>query len=64
MQRDIVRKLVRSQFDTDSCINIENLFTYVLGPVSLALSYLDGTIRRTFKSKLYEAAMHDLSIVE
>ena len=51
-------------FDTNSCINVEKLFTYPLGPVSLALSCLDETITRTCKSKLYKAAMYDLLIVE
>ena len=51
-------------FDTNSCINVEKLFTYPLGPVSLALSCLDGTITRTCKSKLYKAAMYDLLTVE
>ena len=32
--------------------------------MSLALNCLDGTNRKTCKSKLYEAAMYDLSIVE
>ena len=54
----------RSSFDTNSYMNVENLLTYPHGPVSLALSCSDGTIRKTRKSKLYEAAMYDLSIVE
>ena len=45
MQRDILGKLVRSYFDTNSYINVENLFTYPPGPVSLASSCLDGTSR-------------------
>ena len=64
MQTDILGKSVRSSFDTNSYINVENLLTYPLGPMSLALSCLDGTIRKTCKSKLYEAAMYDLLIVE
>ena len=32
--------------------------------MSLPLSCLDGAIRKKCKSKLYEAAMYDLSIVE
>ena len=63
MQRDILGKLIRSSFDTNSYINVENL-TYPLGTVSLALSCLDGTIRKKCKSKLYEAAMYDLMIEE
>ena len=62
IQRDIVGKIIRLSFDTNSCINVENLITYPLAPVILALSYLDGTIRKTCKSNLYEVAMHDLSI--
>ena len=57
MQRDILGKLFWSSLDTNSSINVEILFTYPLGPVSLALSCLDGTIRKTCESKLYEAAM-------
>ena len=64
MQKDILRKLVRSSFDTTSWINVGNFLTYLLGPVSLALSCLDGTIRKTCKSKFYVAAMNDLIIVE
>ena len=57
MQRDILRKLViRSSLDTNFYTNVENLFTYPLGPVSLALSCLDGTNRKTYESKLHEAA--------
>ena len=37
MQRDILGKLFRSSFDTNSCINVENLFTDALGRVRLAL---------------------------
>ena len=47
MQTDILGKSVRSSFDTNSYINVENLLTYPLGPMSLALSCLDGTIRKT-----------------
>ena len=39
MQRDILGKLVRSSFNTNFCINVENvenLSSYLLGPVSLA----------------------------
>ena len=64
MQIDMLGKFCRSLFDTNSCINVENLFVYPLGPASLALSCLDGTIRKTCKSKLYEAARYDLSIVD
>ena len=64
MKRDILRKLVRSSFDTNSHINVETLLTYPLWPVSLALSCSDGTIRKKCKSKLYEATMYDLSILE
>ena len=45
MQRDILGKLVRSYFDTNSYINVENLSAYPPGPVSLASSCLDGTSR-------------------
>ena len=64
MQRDILGKLIWSSFDTNSYINVENLLTYPLGTVSLALSCLDGTIRKKCKSKLHEAAKYNLSIVE
>ena len=40
MQRDIPGKLVRSSFDTNFCINVENvenLSSYLLGPVSIKL---------------------------
>ena len=40
----------------------DSLITIDEQPVSLALSCSDGTIRKTYKSKLYEAAMYDLWI--
>ena len=42
----------------------DSLITIDEQPMSLALSCLDGTIRKTCKSKLYEAAMYDLWIAE
>ena len=57
MQRDILRKFViRSSSHTNFYTNVENLFSYPLGPVSLSLRCLDGTSRKTYESKLYEEA--------
>ena len=57
MRRDILRKFViRSSSHTNFYTNFENLFTYPLGLVSLSLRCLDGTNRKTYESKLYEAA--------
>ena len=37
---------------------------FPLAPVSLPLSHYDGTIRKTVKSKIFDAAMHDLTAIK
>ena len=44
----------------ESGINLERALTFPLAPVSIPLSTADGAIRKTSKSKLYDASMNDL----
>ena len=63
VQSDILGKLVSLSCLNKAAINIDAAMSFPLSPVSLPLSHCDGTIRKTIKSKLYSAAMHDLTIV-
>ena len=63
VQSDILGKLVSLSCLNKGAINIDAAMSFPLSPVSLPLSHCDGTIRKTFKSKPYSAAMHDLTIV-
>ena len=48
---------------TKLLVDHEEALNFPLAPVCLPLSNCDGTIRKTVKSKLYQAAMSDLTIV-
>ena len=63
VQRDILCKLVSLSNSNKSAIDLEAALNFPLAPVCLPLSNCDGTIRKTVKSKLYQAAMSDLTIV-
>ena len=63
MQRDILCKLVSLSNSNKAAIDLEAALNFPLAPVCLPLSNYDGTIRKTVKSKLYQAAMSDLTIV-
>ena len=43
---------------------MERVLSYPLAPVSIALSTPDGSIRKTVKSKLFDAAMSDLRVID
>ena len=45
IQRYILCKLIRSFFNANSCIKVENSLTYPLAPVGLSLRCFDGTIK-------------------
>lgn len=62
-QRDILGILVAYSNKHDAGVDLESTFSYPLAPVSVPLSTADGAIRKTVKSKLYEAAMGDLQII-
>ena len=59
-QRDILGLLVAYSSKHESGINLERALTFPLAPVSIPLSTADGAIRKTSKSKLYDASMNDL----
>ena len=44
-------------------VDLERALCFPLAPISIPLSTADGVIRKTVKSKLYEAAMSDLKIL-
>ncbi len=44
-------------------VDLETTLSFPLAPVSMPLSTADGAIRKTTKSKLYDAAMSDLTII-
>ena len=62
-QRDILGILVAHSYQYNWGIDIDSVLRYPLAPVSVPLSTLDGSIRKTVKSKLFKAAMSDLSVV-
>ena len=37
---------------------------FLAAPVSLPLSHYDGAIRKTVKLKLFDTAMHDLTVIK
>ena len=65
-QRDILGILVAHSYKSyqyNSGIDIDSVLCYLLAPVSVPLSTPDGSIRKAVKSKLFKAAMSDLSVV-
>ena len=62
-QSNILRKLMALSCANKAAINLDVAMSFPLAPVSLPLAHCDGTIRKTVKSKLYTAAMDDLTIV-
>ena len=62
-QRGILGILVAHSYQYNSGIDIDSVLCYPLAPVSVPLSTTDGSIRKTIKSKLFKAAMSDLSVV-
>ena len=44
-------------------VDLEKVLCFPLAPVSIPLRTPDGAIRKTVKSKLYDASMSDLSVV-
>ena len=62
-QRDILGLLVCSSYQSNKVVNVSKAMTYPLSPVSLPLCTPDGVIRKTVKSKLLDAALSDLRIV-
>ena len=62
-QRDILGILVAHSYQYNSGIDIDSVLCYPLAPVSVSLNTPDGSIRKTVKSKLFKAAMSDLSVV-
>eukprot|EP00794_Sanderia_malayensis_P020967 gene20967-biopygen15473 len=62
-QRDVLGILVSYSNKHEAGIDLENVFCYPLAPVSIPLSTADGSIRKTVKSKLFQAAMSDLILV-
>ena len=63
VQSNILAKLVHLSSFTKA-INLEKTMCFPLAPVSLPLSHYDGTIRKTVKSKLFHAAMHEVTVIK
>ena len=64
VQSNILANLVHLSSFKNSAINLEKAMCLPLAPVSLPLSHYDGTIRKTVKSKLFHAAMHDVTVIK
>ena len=62
-QRDVLGILVAYSNKHEVGVDLEMALSFPLAPISMPLSTPDGAIRKTDKSKLYEAAMSDLEIV-
>ena len=59
-QREILGLLVAYSSKYESGINLDRALTFRLAPIKIPLSTTDGAIRKTSKSKLYDASMNDL----
>ena len=62
-QRDILGKLVALSHKHRIGVDLDSVLVYPLAPICLPLSTPDGAIRKTAKSKLFSAAMSDLTII-
>ena len=62
-QRDILGRLITLSHQTKLAINIEKAITYPLSNNPPALTLPDGSPRKSVKSKLFDAALSDLPIV-
>ena len=62
-QRNILGILVAHSYQYNSGTDINSVLCYPLAPVSVPLSTPDRSIQKTVKSKLFKAAMSDLSVV-
>ena len=62
-QRDILGIFVAHSRQYKSGIDLDVVLQHPLAPVSVPLSTPDGAIRKTVKSKLFDAAMIDLLVV-
>ena len=62
-QRNVLGILVAYSSKNEAGIDVRNVLSFPLAPVSIPLSTADGAIRKTGKSKLFEAAMSDLDLV-
>ena len=64
IQSNVLAKLVQLSSFTKSAINLEKATRFPLAPVNLPLSHYGGTIRKTVKSKCFDAAMHDPTVIK
>eukprot|EP00112_Aurelia_sp_Birch-Aquarium-sp1_P014970 Seg3276.1 transcript_id=Seg3276.1/GoldUCD/mRNA.D3Y31 product="hypothetical protein" protein_id=Seg3276.1/GoldUCD/D3Y31 len=62
-QRDILGRLVALSHKPMIGVDLDSVLVYPLAPVCLPLSTPDGAIRKTVKSKLFTAAISDLTVV-
>ena len=62
-QRDILGMLVAYSNKHELGVDLEKVLCFPLAPVSIPLSTPDGALRKTVKSKLFDASMSDLAIV-
>ena len=62
-QRDVLSILVAYSNLYEAGIDLQNVLSFPLAPVLIPLSTVDGAIRKTGKSNLFEAAMSDLDLV-
>ncbi len=60
VQRDVLGLLVTVAFKENEVIDIDKALAYPLAPVPLSLATSDGCIRKTVKSKLFDAALSTL----
>ena len=62
-QRDILGKLVALSNEHKDAVDLSSVLDYPLAAVCFPLSTPDAAIQKTVKSKLYSAAMSDLTIL-
>ena len=63
LQRDVLGTLVAHSRKHEVGVDLETTLSFPLAPISTPLSTPDSSIRKTVKSKLYQAAMSYLQVV-
>ena len=61
--RDILRRLLTVAHKTKVAVNLEKAITYPLSPSPPSLTFPDGSPRKSIKSKLFDAALSNITTV-
>ena len=61
--RDILGRLLTVTHKTKVAVNLEKAITYPLSPSPPSLTFPDGSPRKSIKSKLFDAALSNITTV-